>query len=159
MSRSFALLAVAVGLVVGAGHEVQSASAQVVPVVMTGVWAGTANVLVDWIEEPNITVTLFINAEGRVTGSVGDAILRNARFERNRGAFARFFNRKSDWVVVGQLEGALIRAEGLQRLQLRMPLTWVRDHFEGGFTAWNPTAHGRDDRAVSAIRLRLDRLW
>ena len=156
MSRFLLLLIVAGGLVIGPGREVQSAAPQV-PVVMTGAWFGTAEVIAEWIEQPSVGVSLFINSEGRVRGMIGDATLRNGRFERTRGGFARFFNIKSDWVITAELEGSLIRAEGLQGLQITMPLTWVGDHFEGTFTVWDPTVRAAANRIASG-RFRLDRL-
>ena len=156
MSRFLLLLIVAGGLVIGPGREVQSATPQV-PVVMTGAWFGTAEVIAEWIEQPSVGVSLVINSEGRVRGTIGDATLRNGRFERSRGGLTRFFNIKSDWVVTAELKGSLIRAEGLQGLQITMPLTWVGDHFEGTFTVWDPTVRGAANRIASG-RFRLDRL-
>ena len=155
MFRSGVSLVAAGVLLIASGQEPRSATTHV-PAMMIGDWAGVAHVFVDWTEQQTIDVTLFISPDGRVDGSIGDALLRNARFERSM--FGRFFNVRTDWVVFGELDGYLIRPEGVRRERLTMPLNWVHDHFEGRFTTSGLQVGGRGNLVFAAGRMRLDRL-
>lgn len=157
MTGSLARLVVLSGLVLTASLTPAVAAAQVPPG-MTGGWAGVAKIVEPWSEVPAIEATLYIAPDGRVTGSIGGAVLRDARLERNRGMFGRIFRRGTDWIVIGALDGALVPSEGVRAARVTMPLDWVRDHFEGAFVAIGPGPAGAGNVVLTATQLRLRRL-
>ena len=101
-----------------------------VPTEFAGTWAGTARIFVNWTTQKTLAVRLTIGADGRVSGTVGDAALRNGRFVSNRGPLLRMLDWKTDWRIVGDLDGPVIEAEGIRRDRVSIPLNWVEDHFE-----------------------------
>ena len=92
---------------------------------MMGVWCGTANVVVNWTVQKKLGVRLVVPASGEITGNVGDARLSQGRLKANRGAVGRMLNMKTDYIVVGNLEGPIIAAEGITRRTVKMPLNWT----------------------------------
>src|SRR5262245_14817657 len=82
---------------------------------MGGAWAGDAQIVVNWTTERSLRVRLDIAPDGTVSGTVGDATLRNGRLERNRTAIGRALRVKTDWIVRGSLDGHIIRTEGIRR--------------------------------------------
>ena len=90
-----------------------SADSQISPLAaMAGSWAGDAHIVVSWATEKSLRVRLSIAPDGRVTGTIGDAVLRDGRFEANRTAIGRALGIKTDWIVRGGLDGDVIKSEG-----------------------------------------------
>lgn len=56
----------------------------------------------------SIPPTLAISADGSVSGTLGDAVLKNATVRKNRGALGRLFNMKSDFLIYADLDGSLV---------------------------------------------------
>jgi hypothetical protein len=82
---------------------------------MTGVWCGSARIVVDWAVEKKLGVRLEIPPSGVVRGEVGDARLVDGRLETNRGPVGRMLNIQTDYIIVGKLEGPMIAAERITR--------------------------------------------
>jgi hypothetical protein len=72
-----------------------------------GHWKGTARIVVVWAKQTNLCVTLDIRDSGTVTGRIGDALLINGRLKKNRGSLVRKLNVKTDYIIVGDLQGAI----------------------------------------------------
>ncbi|MEO6236931.1 MAG: hypothetical protein ABIQ52_08010 [Vicinamibacterales bacterium] len=124
---------------------------------MAGSWAGEAEIAVNWTTQPTLRVRLSLASDGRATGTIGDAVLRNGRLERNRTAIGRALHVKTDWIVRGDLDGDVIRAEGIRRDSVALPLNWVDEHFEGSVNTSGTHFGGRDSMWLAALRLRLNR--
>jgi hypothetical protein len=121
-----------------------------------GSWAGDADIVVNWTTARTLRVRLSLGPDGRATGTIGDAVLRNGRLERNRTAVGRALHVKTDWIIRGSLEGDLIKAEGIRRDTVTLPLNWLDGHFEGSVQS-SGSHFGGKDRMWLAARLRLDR--
>lgn len=122
-----------------------------------GTWAGDADIAVNWTTARTLRVRLALDPAGRATGTIGDAILRDGRVERNRTAIGRALHIKTDWIVRGTLDGDVIKAEGIRRAAVTLPLDWVDDHFEGAVHTSGSHFGGKDSMWVAAFRLRLER--
>lgn len=127
------------------------------PAEMVGAWSGDAQIFVNWTTQRTLPVRLTIARDGTVTGTIGDAALRNARFESNRNAFERAMHVKTDWIVKGELDGNVIKAEGIRRDSVMVPLNWIDGHFEGGVNTSGSHVGGKDSMWLAAGRLRLER--
>jgi hypothetical protein len=68
---------------------------------MVGHWEGKAQIVVAWCHQTNLPVKMDINADGSVTGTVGDAKLTEGRFQPNRGWLGRKLNPWSDCTLRG----------------------------------------------------------
>lgn len=132
-------------------------SAEGTPAAMTGTWAGDAQIFVNWTVQRTLPVRLAMASDNRVSGTVGDASLRNGRLERNRTAIGRALHVKTDWIVRGDLEGDVIRAEGIRRESVSIPLDWIDDHFQGAVNTSGGQFGGKKSMWLAAGRLRLDR--
>jgi hypothetical protein len=149
------IVAMAVVLVARADRLPQDAAA--LPA-MAGAWSGDAHIVVNWTTEKTLRVRLNIAPDGRVTGTIGDATLRDGRFESNRTAIGRALHVKTDWIVRGALEGAIIKAEGIRRDGVMVPLNAVDGGFEGGVNTSGSHFGGKDTMWLAAQALRLDRV-
>jgi len=134
------------------------AAPQAVSPEMTGAWTGDALIFVNWTAKRALPVTLTIARDGSVSGTIGDATLRNGRFESNRNAFERAIHMKTDWIVKGDLEGDVLKAEGIRRASVMVPLNWTDGRFEGGVNTSGSHFGGKDSMWLAAGRLRLTRL-
>ena len=99
---------------------------------MVGHWAGNAQIVVAWCHHPNLPVKVDIQADGTVTGTVGDARLTGGRFESNRGWLFRRLNWATDYIITGGLDGDIVAAEGINRARVKIPLNFSNDTFQGG---------------------------
>ena len=124
---------------------------------MVGNWSGDGQIVVNWTDQPSIHVTLVIQADGSVSGRVGDAYLTGARITTNRGPIGRFLHIKTDYIVSGKLEAPLIAAEHIQRDAVKMPLNWDGTAFTGSLHSSGSMFGGADSMVFTAFHLRLVR--
>jgi hypothetical protein len=124
---------------------------------MTGVWCGSARIVVNWTVQKALPVRLAIAPSGDVTGQVGDAQLAAGRLKTNRGAIGRMLNIKTDYIVTGRLEGPIIAAEGVTRPGVKMPLNWTGSEFRGGVNTEGWKVGGKEHMVLTAQRLVLRR--
>lgn len=124
---------------------------------MAGHWQGNARIVVSWCRQTNLPVTLEIYPNGSVTGTVGDAILTNARLVRNRGWIGRKLRIKTDYIVQGRLTGAVIAAEGIHRSGVNIPLNFNGTVFKGGVHTTGSKIGGKEHMVLSAGWLVLSR--
>ena len=124
---------------------------------MTGVWCGSARIVVDWTVQQNLGLTLTIDQSGNVTGQVGDAQLTSGRVKANRGPVGRMLNIKTDYIIVGRLRGPIIAAEGVARSEVKIPVNWTGSEFQGAVHTNGSSFGGKDRMVLSASRLVLRR--
>jgi hypothetical protein len=120
--------AVIVGLVIA---DSSSASSQTVLSGMIGRWQGDAHVIVVWCQQTNLPVNLNIQADGTVSGKIGNAALTNGRLRRNRGWLGRKLHIKTDYIITGGLSGPIVPAEHITRSGVKMPLSFRSGNFTG----------------------------
>ena len=118
---------------------------------MAGSWSGEAHIVVNWTTDKTLRVRLNIAPDGRVTGTVGDAVLHGGAFESNRTAIGRALHFATDWIVRGPLDGDVIKAEGIRREDVKIPLDWIDGHFEGGVNTSGSPASGVSTGAIAAV--------
>lgn len=117
--------------VVGATFAIATGPGGALPTGLVGRWEGPGRVIVTWCGRKEIPVVLEIRPDGTVTGTVGDAVLRNGRFQANRGAIGRRLNLATDWIVTGGLDGPLVRSEGIVRRSVTMPVDLREGRLDG----------------------------
>ena len=94
---------------------------------LVGHWEGNGRIIVSWCRQKNLTTKVDIHPDGSVTGTVGDATLTEGRFLKNRGWLGRTLNLETDYIITGNLDGAIVAAEGIRRQRVMMPC-----NFDGG---------------------------
>jgi hypothetical protein len=145
---SVLLLSLAGGAVAVAGPPLSA---------FAGEWGGSCVIVVDWTRQRELPVALTIAPDGTVSGTVGDARLVRGRVAINRGWLGRKLNVKTDYIVVGRLEGCVLASEGVCRDGVKIPL-WFRDgRLEGGLHTSGWFAGGKERMVLSARGLSLTR--
>jgi hypothetical protein len=152
-----AMVVAAVLVIIGADNSVTSAAAQVVPE-MTGAWTGDARIVVNWTKERTLHVNVTIAPDGTVAGTIGDAALRDGRLEINRTAIGRALHVKTDWIIRGTLDGAVIKSDGIRRDGVMVPVNFTGGRFEGGVNTTGSHFGGRESMWLAAQGLVLERV-
>jgi hypothetical protein len=137
--------------------SVLCAAESVVKTSMVGHWDGSARIIVSWCTQQMLPVALDLHADGTVTGKVGDADLTNGRFSRNRGWLGRKLNFATDYIVRGDLNGAVVAAEGISRAGVSIPLNFRDGRFTGGLHTTGSKFGGKETMILSASALKLSR--
>ena len=120
-----------------------------------GTWTGSAGISRHH-GKPRVEIELKIRADGSVEGTVGDATLRNGRIRR-RGEFFRTVDR-TDYQIVGGLEGSLIESTKVRCLRVRMigSLVGTEEVFNGILFGLAPMGR-KDTTRIRSLGLRLER--
>jgi hypothetical protein len=133
------------------------ATGSVVTPAMVGHWEGNARIIVSWCHQTNLPVKVEIQADGSVTGTVGDAKITEGRFQENRGWLGRKLNLATDYIIKCNLDGAIVAAEGIKRERVMMPLNFTGGVFKGGVNTSGWKLGGKDNMILSAMSLTLVR--
>ena len=126
----------------------------VVTPAMVGHWEGSARIIVSWCHQTNLPVKVDIHADGSVTGTLGDAKLTKGRFQQNRGWLGRKLNLATDYIITGNLDGAIVAAEGITRKRVMMPCNYD-GHFIKGAVDTSGTWFGGKNSMVLTAGLQL----
>jgi hypothetical protein len=122
-----------------------------------GQWQGHARIIVAWADQTDLRVALDIRDSGEVTGKIGDALLTNGRLKKNRGELGRKLKGKTDYIIVGDLKGDIISAEGITRRHVKIPLNSSNGILSGGVHTSGSKFGGKDHMILSAAGLTLTR--
>lgn len=121
----------------------------------TGRFHGFAEVFVSWTAQRTLVVDISVFNDGAVTGCIGDATLVNGRMSAGRGVIARKLGWKRDWIVTGDLAGAIMERDSIVRSGVTMPLDWTGGRFVGGLTTSGAEFGGRERMKLAAGRMTL----
>ena len=124
---------------------------------LSGVWCGSAPIMVNWTIEKKLGVRLAIAPPGDVTGQIGDAQLVAGRVKANRGAVGKMLSIKTDYIVVGKLKGPIIAAEKITRSTVKIPLNWTGSELKGGLGTDGSAFGGKEQMVLTAQDLALRR--
>jgi len=124
---------------------------------VVGQWKGNARIIVIWSKQTNLCVTLNIRDDATVTGKIGDALLMNGRLKKNRGWLGENLKVKTDYIIVGDLKGAIVAAEGISRPRVKIPLNLNGGTLSGGLHTSGSKFGGKDQMILSAAGLTLKR--
>lgn len=95
-----------------------------------GRWFGRADITVPWTVRRTLELRLDIHPDGGVSGTVGDALLVDARIYRD-SPVAHAIGLARDYAIEGRLVGALIRPEGVLRDRVRFSIDCAADRMTG----------------------------
>lgn len=124
---------------------------------MVGAWMGAAHITVDWTQQKELSVRIAIFADGMITGTVGDAALVDACIHTNRSRLESALRLGSDYIIEAGLAGSIIRAEGIQRESVRIPLNWNGSTFVGTISTSGTYEGGKESLKLTASNLVLRR--
>lgn len=152
MKTILALLAVAPLALAGCSSSLGRA-----PEELVGTWSGEGRIIVTWCEAERLPIELEIHDDASVTGTIGDAALSAAALRRNRGALAKEFELATDWIVVADLEGPLVAAEGIRRGGVKLPFDLEQGELHGGLHSTGAHVGDRETMVLSATDVVLRR--
>ena len=95
-----------------------------------GRWFGRADITVPWTVRRTLELRLDIHPDGGVSGTIGDALLVDARIYRD-SPVAHAIGLARDYAIEGRLVGALIRPEGVLRDRVRISIDCGADRMAG----------------------------
>ena len=149
-TRRWRIVAGLVTLVAAAAISATAAKAQVVTPPMLGVWQGDAAVVVPWVHQRKIPVTLTFLANDSVGGTIGDATLVGGWFTTRDPRSRVGLRWNTDYIIIGYLDGPIIRDEGIWRPSIQIPLNWNGKEFIGGFATSGWRVKSAEHRTVEA---------
>ena len=120
------------------------------PPEMVGTWQGEATIIVAWVDQERLPVTLTIHANGTVEGLAGDTTLIEGRLRKNLLG--------SPYIIRADLAGPIIAAEEVQRDGVSMPLDFDGEKFVGGLATTGTKAGGKESMILTASDLVLTRV-
>jgi hypothetical protein len=133
------------------------ATQSVINPALVGHWEGNGRIIVSWCRQKSLPVKADIQADGSVTGTVGDAVLREGRFQKNRGWLGRKLNIETDYLITGNLDGAIVAAEGITRERVMMPCNFDGRSIKGS-VATSGTLFGGKASMVFTAGLHLTQI-
>jgi hypothetical protein len=83
------------------------------PDYMIGRWKGKCGVINDWWHYPELAVEIEINADGSVSGFIGDAALKEGKLMKNSWIQEWIWNRS--YIIKAGLGGYVVEEEGIKR--------------------------------------------
>ena len=113
-----------------------------VPALLIGKWESKQKVTVRtkekgkyvFINAPDSILLQFsIDENGNVTGHLGDATLENCKVQKNLGEFGKALNLATDYVIKGNLKGAIFSADPYLTKEISAPFDVKNNKMEGSF--------------------------
>lgn len=117
-----------------------SCKSWVMPDFLAGNWAASNPVSVrtkpdgNWKFTPSpgpIEVNILISDSGNITGSIGNATLKNTVVKKNRGWLGRHLHLATDYELVGELEGPIWENDPLKTKNIIAPFNYENGQFNG----------------------------
>ena len=124
------------------------------PSSMVGHWAGTADVAVNWCNAKQLPIVLTINQNGSVIGTVGDATLKEGSIYPNPGRQPKALALPTKFVIEAALEGPLVKAEGIERPDICIPVEVNKDGQLAGAFLTSGKEYGDKSQLVFSGGLR-----
>lgn len=131
-----------------------------VPEKFVGHWKGTSNIVVNWTKQRKMAIGIEIMADGKVEGQVGDSTLKDATFQRKNKFITDLFQHSTLYMIRGRLEGAIIKAEDVNRKSIGLLLTDVIDgRIEGGFHTSGQHFGNKKTMVLSGTDIKLEKAF
>ncbi|WP_432799842.1 hypothetical protein [Poriferisphaera sp. WC338] len=118
---------------------------------IAGKWTGGAEIRSSWTQQKFLPIALDINRAGKVSGSVGDAVLQNGQFTQIRSPLIG----SSEYSIIGNLSGQVLRLDHITRGNITLRFRKIDGELHGiAFTSGSQFG-GKDTRRIEAGDLKL----
>ena len=121
-----------------------------------GRWFGRAELTVPWTVRRTLELRLDVHPDGGVSGTIGDALLVDARIYRD-SRVAHSLGLARDYAIEGRLAGAMIHSEGVVRDRVRLSVDCAVDRMTGDLET-NGVYDGPVAGRVLSARVTLERI-
>ena len=126
------------------------------PPEVIGEWQGESDISSTWCRQTSLAVHLFIRADAKVSGSVGDALIAAGSIRKNNWFLV--WLGKPEYVVEASLDGPLVGAEDIRRRSIELLLDVNGHELEGSFQTSGTAAGGKESMSMSGTSLVLSRV-
>ena len=123
---------------------------------MIGEWQGDVKVIVTWCKQDRLSIHLFVRADGKVSGSIGDALIATGSVRKNNWFLVWLGN--PEYVIEATLDGAVVAAEGIRRKTIKLLVDLDGHELLGGFHTSGEKTGGKESMIMSGTDLRLSRV-
>lgn len=105
-----------------------------------GLWSGNGKSHIDLPSDNSeeyintyteVEIMIIIHEDGTVTGSVGDATLTECHITLNRTDFERSIHFKTDYIIKGQLQDAIVVGDAISYRDITIPFNIEDDTLKG----------------------------
>jgi hypothetical protein len=123
---------------------------------LEGTWQGSGKIAVNWTKQREMFFLLTFARDGSVTGTAGDAVLRNGRLEYNDPISVWFKNPRYN--IVADLEGPIIAAENIHRKSIGILVDFDGEELacDGNTSGWH--IGGKDSMWMKIYLIRMKRV-
>ncbi|MFC1585976.1 hypothetical protein ACFL5V_10550 [Fibrobacterota bacterium] len=122
---------------------------------LDGQWTGEGRVIVAWCQQKHISFELQLDEHGKVTGTIGDAVIKNGKIKLNHLLYRLLGNR--EYVIDADLSNFLVEKEEIKRESIRLFLDFEKPFFTGGFHSSGSKFGGKEKMVFSGTGLRLSK--
>ncbi len=127
-----------------------------VPHEFAGSWQGQTQIIVTWCKQKQLPIAINIAPDGSVTGTVGDAELKNAVFERKPAFYTKLMKHKKKYWIRGDLVGPIVKHEGIKRKSVTILMTDIEDgKIKGSLATSGTHVGGKKTMVLSTIDMAL----
>jgi len=130
--------------------------AQRVDSAMVGRWTGHVVLTEPFTQQHELSMQLDIKDDGVVTGTIGDALLADARIYRDN-RLLQVLRLGRAYAVEGHLSGPIIRRESVTRERVRLSLDRMGTHVTGNLQT-NGSYEGESGDRMSMGTVSLERI-
>ena len=126
------------------------------PPEMIGEWQGDGKVIVTWCKQGRLAIHLYIRADGKVSGMVGDALITDG-FVRKNNWFLDWMG-NPEYVIEARLDGPIVEAENIRRESIELLLDIDGHELQGGFHTSGSKTGGKESMIMTVTSIRLSRV-
>lgn len=109
---------------------------------MTGNWQGKGKIIVSWCEQDSLSFYLTITSDGKVSGKIGDAVIKNGQLKKNSLILRWLGN--SEYIIEADLEGSIVEAENITRESIKLIVDFEDNCIVGDFRTSGSKFGGKD---------------
>ena len=109
---------------------------------MTGNWQGKGKIIVSWCEQDSLSFYLTITSDGKVSGKIGDAVIKNGQLKKNSLILRWLGN--SEYIIEADLEGSIVKTENITRESIKLIVDFEDNCIVGDFRTSGGKFGGKD---------------
>ena len=122
---------------------------------LVGKWHGKGKIIVTWCERDSLNFDINIAKDGKVTGKIGDAEIKNAVLEKRSPVMEALGN--GEYIIRGELEGAIVKDEKISREGFTLMFDYENGKLAGGFHTTGSKFGGKEKMVLTVSGVKLEK--
>ena len=115
---------------------------------LNGHFTGNAKIIVSWCNLDSLAFEISIDSLGNVTGKIGDSKIIQGKVKTNNFGSTKY-------IIEAELDGFIIKEEGIKRKSIKIPFDYVEKRLIGGFGTSGSKFGGKEKMILSGSDLVL----